>query len=146
VDGTIDIIATDHAPHPAEAKECEWDSAAFGMVGLETAASVAQLVLIDSGASNWNRLAEVMSINPAKIAGDTAHGNEISVGAVANLAFIDPSAQREIVRATESKSDNNPYAGLTLPGRVIHTVYRGTLTVRDGKIQELALCQTNCSN
>lgn len=138
VDGTIDIIATDHAPHPAEAKECEWDSAAFGMVGLETAASVAQLVLIDSGASNWKRLAEVMSINPAKIGGDVDHGNEISIGMVANLALIDPSVQRQIWRSTESKSDNNPYAGLTLPGRVMHTVYRGTLTVRDGKIQELA--------
>lgn len=138
VDGTIDIIATDHAPHPAEAKECEWDSAAFGMVGLETAASVAQLVLIDSGASNWKRLAEVMSINPAKIGGDVDHGNEISIGMVANLALIDPSVQRRILRSTESKSDNNPYAGLTLPGRVMHTVYRGTLTVRDGKIQELA--------
>ena len=138
VDGTIDIIATDHAPHPAEAKECEWDSAAFGMVGLETAASVAQLVLIDSGASNWKRLAEVMSINPAKIGGDVDHGNEISIGMVANLALIDPSVQRQILRSTESKSDNNPYAGLTLPGRVMHTVYRGTLTVRDGKIQELA--------
>ncbi|MFM1954327.1 MAG: hypothetical protein RL118_518 [Actinomycetota bacterium] len=136
VDGTIDIIATDHAPHPAEAKECEWDSAAFGMVGLETAASVAQLVLIESGESDWTRLAEVMSINAAKIAGDIDHGNELAVGTLANLAFIDPAVKREIVRATESKSENNPYAGLTLPGRVMHTVYRGTLTVQNGTIRE----------
>jgi dihydroorotase len=136
VDGTIDIIATDHAPHPAEAKECEWDSAAFGMVGLETAASVAQLVLIESGKSDWTRLAEVMSINAAKIAGDIDHGNDLAVGTLANLAFIDPAVKREIVRATESKSENNPYAGLKLPGRVMHTVYRGTLTVQNGTIRE----------
>lgn len=138
VDGTIDIIATDHAPHPAEAKECEWDSAAFGMVGLETAASVAQLVLIESGASTWQRLAEVMSVNPARIAGDPEQGEAIAVGAIANLAFIDPKVQREVLRSTESKSENNPYAGLTLPGRVLHTVYRGRPTVLNGTIQDLA--------
>ena len=70
VDGTIDIIATDHAPHPVEAKDCEWSAAAFGMVGLETAASVAQLVLIESGKSNWQRFAEVLSHAPARIGQD----------------------------------------------------------------------------
>ena len=138
IDGTIDIIATDHAPHPAEAKECEWDAAAFGMVGLETAVSVAQLVLIDSGRSNWQRLAEVMSLNPAKIAADLGQGEAIKVGSTANLALVDPAVQREIVAVTESKSRNNPFAGMTLPGRVVHTIYRGRPTVLDGSIVEVA--------
>lgn len=136
IDGTIDIIATDHAPHPAEAKECEWDAAAFGMIGLETAASVAQLVLIDSGKSNWERLAEVMSMNPARIAQDAGQGEPIAVGSVANIALVNPAVSREIKTASESKSLNNPYAGLTLPGRVMHTIYRGKFTVRDGSIVE----------
>ena len=138
IDGTIDIIATDHAPHPAEAKECEWDAAAFGMVGLETAVSVAQLVLIDSGRSNWQRLAEVMSLNPAKIAADLGQGEAIKVGSTANLALVDPAVQREIVAVTESKSRNTPFAGMTLPGRVVHTIYRGRPTVLDGSIVEVA--------
>lgn len=138
IDGTIDIIATDHAPHPAEAKECEWDAAAFGMVGLETAFSVAQLVLIDSGRSNWQRLAEVMSLNPAKIAADLGQGEAIKVGSTANLALVDPAVQREIVAVTESKSRNNPFAGMTLPGRVVHTIYRGRPTMLDGSIVEVA--------
>lgn len=136
IDGTIDIIATDHAPHPAEAKECEWDAAAFGMVGLETAASVAQQVLIDSGKSSWQRMAEVLSINPADIAGDEGQGQPIAVGSIANIAIIDPMVEREILSVTESKSQNNPFAGLTLPGRVMYTIYRGSLTVADGKLVE----------
>ena len=136
IDGTIDIIATDHAPHPAEAKECEWDAAAFGMVGLETAASVAQQVLIDSGKSSWQRMAEVLSINPADIAGDEGQGQPIAVGSIANIAIIDPKVEREILSVTESKSHNNPFAGLTLPGRVMYTIYRGSLTVADGKLVE----------
>ena len=136
IDGTIDIIATDHAPHPAEAKECEWDAAAFGMVGLETAASVAQQVLIDSGKSSWQRMAEVLSINPADIAGDEGQGQPIAVGSIANIAIIDPKVEREILSVTESKSQNNPFAGLTLPGRVMYTIYRGSLTVTDGKLVE----------
>ena len=136
IDGTIDIIATDHAPHPAEAKECEWDAAAFGMLGLETAVSVAQLVLIESGLSNWNRLAEVMSIKPAQIAGDQDQGQHLAAGAVANLTLVDPSVQREVKAATESKSLNNPYAGMILPGRVMHTVFRGRFTVKNGSVVE----------
>lgn len=134
IDGTIDIIATDHAPHPIEAKDCEWNAAAFGMIGLETAASIAQLVLVDSGKSSWNRVAEVLSLNPAKIGHDPDQGVEISVGAVANLTLIDPSAKRTIVGESASKSKNSPYVGLELPGRVKHTIYRGYFTVRDGNL------------
>lgn len=134
VDGTIDIIATDHAPHPIEAKDCEWSAAAFGMIGLETAASIAQQVLIDSGASDWQRLAEVMSHNPARIARDSEAGQSIEVGAFANLALIDPSAKRTISADSASKSKNSPYIGMELPGRVKHTIYRGYFTVQDGKL------------
>lgn len=137
IDGTIDIIATDHAPHPSESKECEWSSAAFGMVGLETAASVAQLVLIESGNSNWQRLAEVMSLNPASIARDKNQGKLIEVGAIANIAFIDPAAKRLISKHTGSKSSNNPFAGLELPGAVVHTLYRGRLTVKNQELVAL---------
>lgn len=134
VDGTIDIIATDHAPHPIEAKDCEWAAAAFGMLGLETAASIAQQVLIDSGESNWSRLAQVLSHNPAQIARDTESGQPISVGSFANIALIDPKAVRTITADSVSKSKNSPYVGMELPGRVKHTIYRGYFTVRDGKL------------
>jgi dihydroorotase len=134
VDGTIDIIATDHAPHPIEAKDCEWSAAAFGMVGLETAASVAQLVLIESAESTWQRVAEVLSHAPARIGQDPNQGQAIEVGSTANIAIIDPSVTRTIEAKTASKSVNNPYSGLKLPGAVVHTIFRGRFTVRDSKL------------
>lgn len=134
IDGTIDIIATDHAPHPIEAKDCEWNAAAFGMLGLETAASIAQEVLIDSGKSDWNRFAQVLSVNPAKIAGDQEHGQNIAAGSVANVVLIDPKVKRKVVAESASKSTNSPYVGLELPGKVVHTIYRGYFTVRDSKL------------
>jgi dihydroorotase len=134
VDGTIDIIATDHAPHPIEAKDCEWSAAAFGMLGLETAASIAQEVLIESGKSSWARLAQVLSTNPAQIARDENAGQPIEVGSIANIALVDPTAKRTIVAESASKSKNSPYVGMQLPGRVKHTIYRGYFTVRDGML------------
>ena len=135
VDGTIDIIATDHAPHPIESKDCEWQAAAFGMLGLEIAASVAQEVLVNSGESDWNRVAQVLSHNPAQIGRLDEQGQEIAAGSVANLTLIDPTAKR-VIDATHSKSDNNPYRGLTLPGAVVHTIYRGYQTVANGQLAE----------
>lgn len=132
IDGTIDIVATDHAPHPIEAKDCEWSAAAFGMLGLETAASIAQQVLIESGASNWQRFAAVMSLNPAKIANDLEAGQEIEIGSIANIALVDPTAKQIVSANSASKSKNSPYVGMELPGRVKHTIYRGYFTVRDG--------------
>ena len=137
IDGTIDIIATDHAPHAAELKDCEFSAAAFGMVGLETAAAVAQNVLIESGRSNWQRLAEVLSHNPARIGRDENQGEAIAVGAVANLTLIDPEATRTISAQTASKSSNNPYQGLQLKGKVVHTIYRGEFTVRGAELQKV---------
>ena len=135
IDGTIDIIATDHAPHPIESKDCEWNAAAFGMVGLEIAESVAQLVLIESGKSNWNRMAEVLSSKPAEIGQDADHGT-IRVGAVANIAIIDPKVERKIARETASKSVNNPYVDRVLPGAVVHTIFNGEFTVLNGVLQK----------
>jgi dihydroorotase len=133
VDGTVDIIATDHAPHPVEAKDCEWSAAAFGMLGLEIAASVAQLVLVDSGESDWQRVAQVLSSNPAKIGRLKTQGQGIEAGATANLTLINPKAQR-LISESNSKSENNPYRGLTLPGSVEYTFYRGYPTVFAGHL------------
>lgn len=134
VDGTIDIVATDHAPHPTESKDCEWSAAAFGMLGLETAASIVQEVLIDSGASDWQRFAAVMSTRPASISGIEGQGQPLQVGSVANIALIDPGAKRTIQDGGASKSDNQPYRGMTLSGSIIHTIFRGEFTVRDSKL------------
>ena len=136
VDGTIDIVATDHAPHPDESKDCEWTAAAFGMLGLETAASIAQSVLIDSGASNWIRFVEVMSSKPAEISGIQGQGRQLAIGESANIALINPAAQRTISGGGASKSANQPYEGMTLPGAVVHTIFRGEFTVRDSKLVE----------
>lgn len=136
IDGTIDIIATDHAPHPAEAKDCEWSAAAFGMLGLETAASIAQSVLIDSGASSWSRFVEVMSSKPAAISGIEGQGRQLAVGEPANIAVLDPKAERIIRGGGSSKSDNQPFEGMALPGAIVHTIYRGVFTVRDHKLVE----------
>jgi len=136
-DGTIDIIATDHAPHPNDSKDCEWGEAAFGLLGLETAASIAQTTLIETGLIDWNRFQEVLSTNPARIGSLTDQGQPIAVGAFANLVLIDPKAKQIIAKDSESKSSNNPYEGMELNGLVKHTLYKGTLTVRDGKVQEL---------
>jgi dihydroorotase len=136
IDGTIDIIATDHAPHAAELKDCEWSAAAFGMVGLETAASIAQLVLIDSKQSNWQRMAEVLSYAPAQIAGDADQGQRIAVGNAANLTLIDANSKRTISASSASKSSNNPFQGLELPGTVVHTIFKGRFTVRSSTLVE----------
>lgn len=134
VDGTIDIVATDHAPHPIESKDCEWSAAAFGMLGLETAASIAQEVLIDSGASNWERFVQVMSTKPAEISGLEDQGLKLQVGIAANIVLIDPKAKRTITDGGASKSENQPYRGMTLPGVVVHTIFDGEFTVRDSKL------------
>lgn len=135
LDGTIDVIGTDHAPHSQEKKECEWQNAAFGMVGLEHAASVLQEVLINNGGT-WEQFSKILSTKPAEIAG-LANQGSLKVGAVANMTLIDPTANRLISARTHSKSVNNPFAGYTLPGQVVHTIYQGRFTVRDSKLQEL---------
>ena len=127
VDGTIDILATDHAPHSREKKECEWSSAAFGMVGLEIAASVLYKVLVEEAGIGWQRFVEASSSLPARIGKLTEFG-QIVEGGPANLVIFDASAKRSITSQTMSLSTNNPWTGMTLPGEVVHTVYRGRLT------------------
>ena len=135
IDGTIDVIATDHAPHPKEAKDTDWANAAFGMVGLESAYSIAQMVLIDSGLSNFERLAEVMSFGPARIGGLDNQGRYLEPGAVANLTFIDTKSKRQIGTKTMSLSENNPYSGMELAGVIRHTIHKGEFSCRDSFVQ-----------
>jgi dihydroorotase len=134
-DGTIDCVATDHAPHPVEDKESEWAEAAFGMVGLETAVSIVQQVMVDEGLLDWAGVADRMSVRPARIGRVPGHGHSLAVDSPANLTLIDPAARWTVdPAALASRSRNTPYAGMTLPGRVVATFLRGTATVLDGKL------------
>ncbi|MFS8520795.1 MAG: dihydroorotase [Micromonosporaceae bacterium] len=129
-DGVIDAIATDHAPHTVEDKECEWAAARPGMIGLETALSV----VLEVFGPDWELIAERMSRTPARLAGLDDHGHDPAPGAPANLTLVDPAA-RVTVDPTQlaSRSRNTPFAGMTLPGRVVATFLRGRPTVLDGK-------------
>ncbi|WP_428966531.1 dihydroorotase [Micromonospora fluostatini] len=130
VEGVIDIVATDHAPHAVEDKECEWAYARPGMLGLETALSIALEVL----GPQWDLIAERLSRAPARIAGLTGHGVDPAPGVPANLTLVDPAARRRIEPAElASRSRNTPYARMTLPGRIVATFLRGEATVLDGK-------------
>ena len=133
LDGSIDVLATDHAPHSAEKKNCEWSRAANGMTGLEVAASVLQQVLIEDAGADWDLFAKVASQRPAEIGGLDHHGH-LSVGRQANLALIDPNHIRKVGAQSHSLSTNNPWEGMELPGRVVHTILRGSFTVKDGQL------------
>ena len=129
-DGTIDIVATDHAPHPAEDKECEWAGAANGMIGLETALSVVQKTMVDTGLLNWSQVADRMSITPAKIGRAQGQGIAIAVGAPANICIYDPSKNKIVVAEEQiSKSKNTPFVGIDLPGQVRHVFFQGEPTM-----------------
>ncbi len=134
-DGTIDIVGTDHAPHPTEDKDCEWQSAAFGMVGLETALSVVVKSMVESNLMNWSDLVDRMSIAPAKIAGYSKHGNQIIKGAQANLTIIDTDKTWIVDRnRLSSKSKNTPFEGMKLPSQVIHTFLNGKQVLNNGLV------------
>jgi dihydroorotase len=136
VDGTIDAIATDHAPHPAEHKERPLDEAPPGMLGLETALGVCLPILSDAGMSLGDIVA-ALSWKPAGIAGiDGDHGGPVAPGAPANLAVFDPDASWQVVPAKlASRSRNTPFAGRELRGRLRHTVLHGVATVIGGVAQ-----------
>jgi dihydroorotase len=137
-DGTIDIVATDHAPHPTEAKECEWQEAAFGMLGLETALSIVQKTMVDSGLMNWSQVADRMSIAPARIGGYAEHGQPLAVGAIANLVIVNPKQRWTVDRdLVLSRSSNTPYHGYELPGVVTHTFFKGRASLLDGNIMQV---------
>jgi len=136
-DGTIDIVATDHAPHPTEAKECTWAEAAFGMVGLESALSVVQRTMVDSGLLSWEDVARVLSVTPAAIGRVSGYAEPLAIGSPANLVLVDATAERSwSVDDLRGRSVNSPYLGQTLPGRVMHTVHGGVSTVLDGQLVE----------
>ena len=139
-DGTIDCVATDHAPHPMEDKECEWSAAAFGMLGLETALSVVQHTMVDSGLLTWAQVADRMSAAPATIGRLAGHGRPLAEDAPANIVLYDPSVS-QVVKAGDSASlsRNNPYVGLTLPGNVVATFLRGKPTVLNSVLQGAAV-------
>ncbi len=134
VDGTIDCVATDHAPHAMEDKETEWGAASPGMTGLETALSVVALALVEPGRLSWRQVAQRMSEAPARIGRLDGHGRPIAPGEPANLVLIDPGARWTVDPArTASRSRNTPFGGLELPARVVATFLRGRPTVLDGK-------------
>ncbi|GLW63077.1 dihydroorotase [Actinomadura rubrobrunea] len=135
-DGTIDCVATDHAPHPVEAKETEWAEAAMGMIGLETALSVVQEAMVDTGLLDWAGVADRMSVRPARIGRLTGQGRPLAAGSPANITLYDPAPRRPVdPTAMTSKSRNTPFAGLELPGCVVATFLRGRPTVLEGKLQ-----------
>ncbi|MEY4311346.1 MAG: hypothetical protein RLZZ571_116, partial [Actinomycetota bacterium] len=128
-DGTIDIVATDHAPHPAEDKDCEWTAAAFGMTGLESALAIVNATMVKTGLITWSRVADVMSVNPAKIGRVFDQGQPIQEGKPANIVVFNPNAEIKVdPTKTESGSRNTPYRELTLPGQVIATIFHGEPT------------------
>ena len=136
-DGTIDIVATDHAPHPAEDKDCEWSAAAFGMIGLETALSIVAKAMIETGLMDWDTLVKRMSTMPAAIGGYEDHGT-LAIGRTANFMVVDPNATWKVDRnQLFSRSSNTPFHDFTLPAPVIHTFFRGVHVLRDGQLTGL---------
>ncbi|PHX67027.1 MAG: dihydroorotase [Actinobacteria bacterium] len=134
-DGTIDIVATDHAPHSSESKECEWHEASFGMLALETALSIVQKTMVDSHLMSWEQVADRLSSAPARIAGYSDHGRNLEVGAIANITIIDPSASWIVDRdLTASKSRNTPFHGYELPGIVTYTFFKGVPSLFAGAL------------
>ena len=137
-DGTIDIVATDHAPHPAEAKECEWQEAAFGMLGLESALAIVNQVMVATGLMTWEAVAERMSYAPARIGRYEDHGQKIAIGGTANLTVIDPTLTLRVDRdLVASRSRNTPFHGMELQGVVAATFYRGHPTYLNGKLSAI---------
>lgn len=134
-DGTIDIVATDHAPHPAEAKTCEWAAAANGMVGLESALRVVQQAVVDTGMLGWDDVARVLSSAPARIGRLDDAGTPLDAGRPASLTLYDPRPVRPFTDADlRGRSVNSPYLDRELPGEVRWTFFRGTATVAEGDL------------
>ncbi|MGQ0837401.1 dihydroorotase [Actinokineospora sp.] len=133
-EGVLDCVATDHAPHAAQDKDCEWSAARPGMLGLQTALPIVVHTLVNPGLLDWRGVARVMSERPAEIARLPDQGRPIAVGEPATLTLVDPVG-RWTVRGAElaSIAANTPYEGMELPGTVVATLLRGKVTARDGK-------------
>lgn len=138
-DGTIDIVATDHAPHTVEDKDCEFAAAAFGMTGLETALNVLIEAMVTPGEHDfgWSDIARILSAAPARIGRVAGQGHPLETGAPAHLTLIDPQARTVVDPAAQATaSPNSPFAGRTLPGAVQATFYQGRPTVLEGQLQD----------
>jgi dihydroorotase len=136
-EGVIDVVATDHAPHSVEDKECEWAVAAFGMLGLQTALAVVNETMVRTDLLDWAGVADRMSAAPARIGRVVDHGRPLAVGEPANLTVFDPDHEWFVQPGDMvSRSHNTPYAGTVLHGRVLSTWLRGRPTVLDSAVVE----------
>ena len=137
-DGTIDIVATDHAPHTHETKSTEWAAAAHGMVGLESALRVVHETMVTPGQLDWSDVARVMSRTPARIGSLAGHGTPIAAGQPAEITLYDPAPKAEFSTADlRGRSKNSPFTGRVLPGSVRWTIHRGRPTLADGELVDL---------
>jgi dihydroorotase len=136
-DGVIDCVATDHAPHAPQDKDCEWDAARPGMLGLQTALSVVVETMVRPGLLDWRGVARVMSERPAAVGSITTQGRPLAIGEPATLVLVDSDAAWT-VRGSQlaSLASNTPFEGMTLPARVVVTLLRGRVTAEDGKTRE----------
>ena len=129
VDGTIDVIGTDHAPHAPETKCPDWCEASMGMLGLETALAVVAELFVRTGRLTWADVADRMSYAPARLAGLHGHGQPLEVGAPANICLVDPHRTwRTAGRNLASIAENTPYEGMEFSTRVVATLLRGKVT------------------
>ena len=134
-DGTIDAIATDHAPHPPEQKEQEWMHAPPGMLGLETSLALTLTELVHGDVLPMLQAVAALSTNPARSRDISGHGGPIESGAPANIVLFDPEQRWTVdARGLQSRSRNTPYAGMELRGKVVHTLLRGRFTCKDGVV------------
>lgn len=134
-DGVIDCVATDHAPHAAQEKCCEFAAARPGMLGLQTALSVVVATMVVPGLLDWRGLARVMSENPARIVGLDDQGRPLEVGEPANLVVVDPATSWTVEgSALASRSANTPFESMELPATVTATLLRGRITAREGAV------------
>lgn len=132
-DGTIDAIATDHAPHNIEEKNIEFDSAASGMVGLETALALVLTKLVNTKALTLKKAIEKLTVAPAKIL--NINKGSLKVGADADIIIVDPKAEWTVDSAQfASKSRNTPFEGWRLKGKVLYAIVGGKVVVKDGKL------------
>jgi len=133
-EGVIDIVATDHAPHGTESKECEWQEAAFGMIGLETALPIVNQTMVQTGLMKWDQIAMRMSKAPAQIGQYHQHGRDLEVGSPAHITVMNPTATYRVDRdLVASRSRNTPFHGRELPGIITTTIFDGRVTFERGK-------------